>query len=342
VKAPMFLASLRDRDIQVWAEGDRLRCSAPTGTLTPELREELRQRKDEVLKFLQSAGSIVRQSRGIVPLQPRGTYPPVFAFGGHNGDVFCFRFLAQHIGEDQPFFGLQPPGLDDQKEPLERVEDLAAYFAAEIRAFRPNGPYVIAGYCAGGTIAFELARQLLRNGAAVSTLALFGAPYPTSYRLLPQLRRRFVNQVARAVKHARALASLPAGEKRSYIAEKLRNARLDPVLVQRSKVARATFLALRRYVPGYFDGPLSLFVPCRQWAGARDELMRWRAVAKQVQEYFGPDTCNGDVMLREPYVSTFAGLFRQCRVKRAGRESSSSSRPIFDHAALECSKSSVR
>ena len=57
------------------------------------------------------------------------------------------RDLAQRLGNDQPFFGLEPPGLDGQSEPMDRVEDLAAYFAEQIRAFRPDGPYIIAGYC---------------------------------------------------------------------------------------------------------------------------------------------------------------------------------------------------
>ena len=56
-----FLTKLRDRDIQVWAEGDRLRCSVPPGTLTPELRDELQQHKNEVLKFLRSAGALAGQ-----------------------------------------------------------------------------------------------------------------------------------------------------------------------------------------------------------------------------------------------------------------------------------------
>ena len=164
MKVATLLATLRDRDIQVWADGDQLRCNAPAGALTAELREELRQRKAEILSFLRSAGSLARQQRAIVPLQSRGTRPPIFAFGGHNGDVFCFRALAHHLGEDQPFFGLQPPGFDGCGEPLARVEDLAAHFAAEIRQFQQHGPYVIAGFCAGGSIAFELARQLSGTG----------------------------------------------------------------------------------------------------------------------------------------------------------------------------------
>ena len=107
-----FLETLRKRDIQLWAEGDQLRCSAPPGALSSELREELRQRKPDILKFLDAAASLARQQRAIIPLQPRGARVPVFAVAGHNGDVFCYRALVQHLGDDQPFFGLQPPGLD--------------------------------------------------------------------------------------------------------------------------------------------------------------------------------------------------------------------------------------
>src|SRR5215470_7355232 len=162
-----FLTDLRRRDIEVSAECERLRCNAPVGVLTDELRDELQRRKNEILEFLRSAEALARQQRAIVPLQPLGTDVPVFAVAGHNGDIFCYRWLVRHLEKNQPFFGLQAPGVDGQSKPIARVEDLAAYFAGQIRAFRPDGPYVIAGFCAGGTVAFELACQLLRDGAAV-------------------------------------------------------------------------------------------------------------------------------------------------------------------------------
>jgi len=329
VKVKDFLGMLRDRNIQVSADGDRLRCSAPSGTLTPELREELRQHKNEILQFLLSAGLLAQQQRAIVPLQPHGTRPPFFAIAGHNGDVFCFRALAQHLGEDQPFFGLQPPGLDGHREPLVRVEDLAAYFAAEIRAFQPIGPYVIAGYCAGGTLAFELARQLLRDGGELNVLALFGSPFPTSYRSLPQLCKRLRQAVERVVRHTRALASLSTAQWQLYIAERLRKLKADravergaapdPVLVWRAKVGRATLAAIRRYVPGPFSGRLSLFWPSRQWCCGGDALVQWPAIAQNTEKYFGPDGCDGDSMLREPYAAAFADLFNQSRQEAPNR-----------------------
>ncbi len=319
-----FLELLRKRDIHVWADGDRLRCNAPSGVLTSELRHELRQFKNEILQFLRSAVALAQQQRAIVPLEPRGTGAPVFAVAGHNGDVFCFRALAQHLGADQPFFGLQPPGLDGNREPLGRVEEMAAYFAAQIRTVRPEGPYIIAGYCAGGTIAFELARQLLRDGAEVPFLALFGSPFPTWYRFAPQLRER-VGQVAeRIVRHTRALASQSALELRSYVTQRLRNLKTarafaepaapDPVMVWRAQVGRATLAAIRRYAPAPFSGRLCLFWPRRQCG--RNALAQWPSVAPRTEKYFGPDGCDGSNMLREPYAAAFAGLLRECAAER--------------------------
>jgi thioesterase domain-containing protein len=320
-----FLTMLRDQDIQVWADGERLRCSAPAGALRPELRDELRQRKDDILNFLRSAGSLARQPRAIVPLQSRGTRTPVFAVAGHNGDVFCFRALAQHLGNDQPFYGLEPPGRDGQSEPLTTVEDLAAYFAKQIRAFRPTGPYIIAGYCAGGTIAFELGRRLLREGAEIPFLALFGAPYPTSYRALPQLQQRLRRQAERVVRFARDLATQSSTERRLYIAEKLHNLKTqravqdtaapDAVLLWRAKVEHATFAATRTHTPGYFAGRVCLLLPCKQWVRSGNQPLRWRSVAQHTEEYFGPDDCTGDSMLRQPHASEFAELFKQCRAR---------------------------
>lgn len=322
MKTRDFLMLLRDRDIQVWADDDRLRCNAPTGALTAELRQELRQRKGEILKFLRSAESLAQQQRAIVPLQPRGTATPVFAVAGHNGDVFCFRALAHHLGADQPFFGLQPPGLDGNREPLERVEDLAAYFAAQIRSVRPDGPYVIAGYCAGGAIALELARQLLQDGAAVRLLALFGCPFPTWYRFRSQLLERFALLAERTVRHASALTFLPLAKGREYITVRLRNrqaerasehpATADPVLVWREKVGRATLAAIRRYQPAPFPGRLGLFWPSPEWRGARNAPAQWMSLAPNSVKLFGPVGCDGAVMLREPHAAAFAGQFKAC------------------------------
>ncbi len=48
----MLLSRLRGLDVKLWADGDRVRYSAPRGALTPALRAELAEHKADILAFL--------------------------------------------------------------------------------------------------------------------------------------------------------------------------------------------------------------------------------------------------------------------------------------------------
>jgi thioesterase domain-containing protein len=287
VSAAGLLSELRRRDIEVRAVGGELRCSAPAGALTLELREELRRHKDEVLKLLAAAQAATTQARAIVPLQRAGRGIPVFATPGHNGDVFCFRALAQCLGAERPFYGLQPPGLDGAAAPLESIEELAAYFALQVKRLRLHGPCIVAGYCAGGSVALELARQLAASGAEIHSVALFGSPFPSYFRWPTQVALRIAQESRRVFAHSRALGGEPWD---SYLKRKLsdRRKRLgarpaprgDPVIERRVKVEQATLAAVRRYRPLRYDGTLNVFHPSRQWLRAGVGAMRWRARAR--------------------------------------------------------------
>jgi thioesterase domain-containing protein len=318
VSVAAFLSELHRLDIRVWAEGDQLRCSARAGALTDELREQLRERKNDIVSFLHMANSVAAQQSAIVPLQQKGARAPVFAVPGHTGDVFCFWALAQALGDEQPFFGLQMPGLDGRSQPLTRIEDLAAYFAQQIRAFRPHGPWILAGYCAGGTVAFELAQQLLAGGESEGFLALFGAPHPTSFRPLRLLRRRIEYRAYGWRRRARLLAAQSGRERLEYVMWRLRRGKEapDPVMALRAKLQAANHIALRAYEPRPFPGRVHLFVPCAAWA-RRVEAERWRAHAARLETHFGPDGCTGDDMLDVQYAPEFAGQFRRSCAREA-------------------------
>lgn len=317
-----LLAELHNRDIRVWPDGEQLRCNAPSGALTDALREQLRANKRDLVEFLRSAEAASRQPRAIVPLQASGRRPPIFGVGGHNGDVFCYRALARCLGDDQPFFGLEPPGLDPAREPLRSVGELADYFAGQVRAFRPDGPCVIAGYCAGGAIAFELGRRLLLSGTDVRFVALFAGRFPTWFHPLPQLFHRLVRYADRVGTHRRALAPLSPLERARYLRGLCRRVALraprstpavsEPALLARQRLEESTMHAIHRYTPGYLPGRLVLFLPSPRARRAADGLLRWRTAAVQVAEYCGPDGREGDDMLLEPHVQTLAAMVRQC------------------------------
>jgi amino acid adenylation domain-containing protein len=58
-----LLSTLRTRDINLWAEGERLRYSAPSGALTPDIREELSKYKADLLAFLSETERVRRVTR---------------------------------------------------------------------------------------------------------------------------------------------------------------------------------------------------------------------------------------------------------------------------------------
>lgn len=293
MSAGAFLQELLKRDIRLSANGEQLRCSAPAGALTPGLRQELARRKAEILEFLRQAQRIARQPDGIVPLQPRGTRIPIYAVAGHDGDVFAFRDLVRHLGGDQPFFGLQPPELA-------RIEDIAGELAAQIRAFRPGGAFVIAGYCAGGALAFELARQLARAGAEPALLALFGCAHPSFYRFN---LRYWVGRMGLHLRNVLRLRSF------KYLAARVRE-RLKWLPVERSE--RAALAAVRGYAPGPYAGRVCHFMPKKGWLPDDGGAARWRAAAPRTEEYYGPDTVDAERMLLDPDAAVFAQLYRNC------------------------------
>src|SRR3982750_1346991 len=63
-----FLSYLRELDIKIWADDDRLRYDAPNGVMTPGLRAELAERKAEILLFLRETAAIARSSPA--PIEP--------------------------------------------------------------------------------------------------------------------------------------------------------------------------------------------------------------------------------------------------------------------------------
>ncbi len=94
-----FLAHLRDLDIQVYVEQERLRCNAPQGALTPQLRAEIANRKSELIALLHRANSQFNQaSPQLVPTSRDRLLPLSFA-------QQRLWFLDQLVGEN-PFYNV--------------------------------------------------------------------------------------------------------------------------------------------------------------------------------------------------------------------------------------------
>jgi thioesterase domain-containing protein/ubiquinone/menaquinone biosynthesis C-methylase UbiE len=108
----------------------------------------------------------------LITLQPEGGRRPLFLVHPLAGLVFPYHELALHLGPDQPVYGLQSIGIAGEASPLIQVEAMAEHYLAAIRRVQPEGPYQLAGWSFGGTLALEMAQQLQKGGESVALLAI--------------------------------------------------------------------------------------------------------------------------------------------------------------------------
>jgi thioesterase domain-containing protein len=92
---------------------------------------------------------------------------------------------------EQPIYGIKSRGQVGLEE-YENIEDMARFYLQEVRALQPRGPYFLGGYCFGGNVAYEMARQLRAQGERVAQLFLIDAsPSNAGYERIPWWRPTF-------------------------------------------------------------------------------------------------------------------------------------------------------
>lgn len=135
--------------------------------------------RTESLREVQSA---------IVPVQPGGSHPPFFFLHGDWwGGLYC-RKLARLLGPEQPFYGVMPNGFEG-KPLLPTVEAMAEENVRQVVALQPQGPYFLGGFCNGGHVAYEMARQMEQQGLEVGLVILLDAAVHRHFGWLKALIR---------------------------------------------------------------------------------------------------------------------------------------------------------
>jgi amino acid adenylation domain-containing protein len=136
----------------------------------------------ETLARLIADGEGTSRWTSLVPIQPEGSRPPIFCVHGGAGTILHLQPLALRLGPEQPFYGLQSSGLYGGSAVLHTVQDMASRYLSEMREVHPGGPWLLAGYCFGAIVAFEIAQRLLAHEEDVRLVAMFNGPSPAWIR----------------------------------------------------------------------------------------------------------------------------------------------------------------
>ena len=110
------------------------------------------------------------------PVREDGTGQRLFCVPADGDEGLYFRRLATHL-RGQMDVSIVRPINTFYSRALFTFERAGNEMAAMIRQTQPQGPYFLGGFCYGGIVAVEAARQLLLKGQDVR-LILFDAPLP--------------------------------------------------------------------------------------------------------------------------------------------------------------------
>ncbi|GAA3923150.1 hypothetical protein GCM10022229_16250 [Luteimonas lutimaris] len=235
--------------------------------------------------------------------------PALFFAHAIGGNVLNYRALAASLPEGMAIYGLQALGLDGVTPPLDRIEDMARRYVAEVRKVQPSGPYYLAGGSMGGMIAYEMAQQLTAAGEEVALLGLIDTSSHYGKRLREQaahppsawsrLRARL-----RGLSPGKALAALArmpgnriaAVRGRRLVAQLRERGEPLPHELRYAHVEATHLRAYRDYVVQPWAGRLTLFRAAQQDPSLGDDpCLGWSALAGEVEVLDVPGTHRGIV-----------------------------------------------
>ena len=138
----------------------------------------IRHLAEVITRLRQPAVADTRVWSALVPIQPNGSRIPLFCVHAIGGDILFYEQLAKALGPDQPFYAFKSPLITRPEIGETSLEELASIYVAEMRAFYPQGPYLIGGASFGGNVAFEMAKQLHAQGVEPALVVMFDTFVP--------------------------------------------------------------------------------------------------------------------------------------------------------------------
>ena len=94
----------------------------------------------------------------------------IFIVHGGDADIFYYRHLAKLLEDEYSVYGIQPTGLNGE-DPLPNSNyQMLHDYVKEIRMIQNEGPYIIAGYCIGGYLSYDIVKIFEIQGEKVAAL----------------------------------------------------------------------------------------------------------------------------------------------------------------------------
>jgi thioesterase domain-containing protein/acyl carrier protein len=140
---------------------------------------------EAMARYIRHAGieNIARGDERAIPIKIESRVSRnLFLIHDGTGAVDGYVEFCKHSGEEYNCWGIRADRLETLAQRDITIEGLAESYIETMKKVQPDGPYFIAGWSLGGTIAFEIAARLELMNEQIGFLGLIDSPPP--YRRL--------------------------------------------------------------------------------------------------------------------------------------------------------------
>lgn len=104
----------------------------------------------------------------------------LFFIHAGSGQIENYIELCNSVDIDYSCWGVKADKLEDYAPRNISIEEIAEKYINRIKKIQPSGPYYISGWCVGGTIAFEIVKQLEQLNEVIGYFAMIKSMAPES------------------------------------------------------------------------------------------------------------------------------------------------------------------
>jgi iterative type I PKS product template protein len=161
-------------------------------------------------------GSSIEAKISVTALKPaetssRSAYPPatsvllqgnpktatrtLFVLPDGSGSATSYTTIPDIAASTLKVYGLNCPFMTKPEQFTIGVVGVTQIYMDEIQRRQPKGPYLLAGWSAGGVLAYEMTRQLIAKGEKVEKLVLLDSPSPVGLEALPPMFHQYCKEI---------------------------------------------------------------------------------------------------------------------------------------------------
>ncbi len=161
---------------------------------------------------------------------------PLFLIQPVGGTVYTYVELVKQLPPTRPVYAFRSSGMEPGEPIYAEISQMATRYLEEVLAVRPQGPFLLGGHSGGGTVAYEMACQLLARGHSKIFVWMADSGYTTQYE------RMNVKSIEDVIKAMDAFREIAKESYRAFIAALQEDSMVAEVVL-------ANYRALASYQP---------------------------------------------------------------------------------------------